>query len=315
MFKRFRQNRKDEATRLANRETFLKNEDLIMPIFIVPGENVKEEISSMKDVYHYSIDTCLEDLKLFVEKGLQSILIFGVPNDKGVEQAYDRKGLTQNAISAIKEAFPTLEVIVDVCICSYTHDGHCHVGDNDKTCELLAEIALSYAEAGADVVAPSDMMDGRVHYIYEKLKANNLEKKVTIMSYAAKFSSTFYGPFRDAADCAPSSGNRKTYQMDYANGDEAIDEIQADINEGTTSIIVKPALIYNDITRRAKEKFDKEIVAYNVSGEYNMVLNMVESGQASEEMIFESLISMKRAGASRIITYFSGWILREGKLV
>jgi len=242
------------------------------------------------------------------EIGLKSILIFGIPDKKGINEALD--GIVQSAVKAIKEKFPDLEVITDVCLCSYTENGHCHIGDNDETCKILADIALSHVKAGSDIVAPSDMMDGRVYHIKSKLKKNNYND-IPIMSYAAKYASNFYGPFRDAADCAPSTGNRKTYQMDYCNRNEALDEVYEDINEGATQIIIKPALSYLDIIRDVKEKIDLSIIGYSVSGEYKMIYESVNQGWAAEDLINETIISLKRAGCDRIITYFTPYFLEK----
>jgi porphobilinogen synthase len=234
--------------------------------------------------------------------------LFGVPQKKGIEQAYSAGGIVQSAIPVIKSKFPELEIITDVCLCSYTEDGHCHIGDNDKTCEVLAEIAVSQAKAGADIVAPSDMMDGRVHYIKEALKKNNFPK-VKILSYGAKYASNFYGPFREAADCLPKSGDRKSYQMDYSNSNEAMEEIAADIDEGADQIMIKPALSYLDIIAKARAKFKIPLVAYNVSGEYVMLKKAVKAGDCAPDVILESLVSIKRAGADRIVSYFSPAVL------
>jgi len=316
-FKRFRHRRIDEDTRKKYQETFLHNSDFIWPVFLVDGKNIKQEISSMPDVYHFSSDVLIRVLKPLVKSGLKSVLLFGVPEKKGVEQAYSENGIVQKAIPEIKKEFPELEIITDVCLCSFTENGHCHIGDNDKTCEILAKIAVSHATAGADVVAPSDMMDGRVYYIKEaltKMKSPSppLRKgdcHPHIMSYAAKFASNYYGPFRDAADCTPKSGDRKSYQMDFANSEEAMEEIAADIDEGANSIIIKPALAYLDIIAKARMKFSCPIIAYNVSGEYKMLKMAVKNGDAKEEIIYETLLSMKRAGADRIISYFTPEIL------
>jgi len=238
---------------------------------------------------------------------------------KGVEQAFSPDGIVQKAIPKIKKQFPNLEIITDVCLCSFTEDGHCHIGDNDKTCEILAEIAVSHAVAGADIVAPSDMMDGRVYFIKEALEKMKSpypplrkgESHPQIMSYAAKFASNYYGPFRDAANCSPKSGDRKYYQMDYANPQEAMEEIAADIDEGADSIIIKPALSYLDIIAKAKMKFSCPIIAYNVSGEYKMLKTAIKNGDAKDEIIYETLLSIKRAGADRIITYFTPYFLKN----
>lgn len=310
MFKRFRYRRVDEETRMRYKETFLYKKDLILPVFIVNGTNTKREITSLPDVFHYSLDRLVPDLKELILKGLKSILVFGVTERKGIEQAFSNDGIIQKSIPVIKRHFPELEVITDVCLCSYTEDGHCHVGDNDATCEILAKIALSHATAGADIVAPSDMMDGRVHYIKSELLRHGL-LKTGIMSYAAKFASSFYGPFREAANCTPKSGNRKTYQMDYSNSSEAIEEVMADIEEGADEIMIKPALAYLDIIQRVRKTIDKPIVAYNVSGEYNMIIQAIRSGYANEDIIHETVLAMKRAGADRIVSYFTPCLLEE----
>ena len=316
-FKRFRDRRIDEKTREKYRETFLNKSDFIWPVFLVDGKNIKQEIKSMPDVFHFSSDIFIREVEQLVKSGLKSILLFGIPESKGIEQAFSENGIVQKAIPKIKKEFPELEIITDVCLCSFTENGHCHIGDNDKTCEILAKIAVSHAKAGTDIVAPSDMMDGRVYYIKEaltKMKSPSppLRKgdcHPQIMSYAAKFASNYYGPFRDAADCAPKSGDRKSYQMDYANANEAMEEIAADIDEGADSVIIKPALAYLDIISKARAMFSCPIVAYNVSGEYKMLKTAVKNGDAKEEIIYESLLGIKRAGADRIISYFTPEIL------
>ena len=325
-FKRFRNRRIDKETRTKYQETFLKNSDFIWPVFLVDGKKIKQEISSMPDVFHFSTDVFISELQTLVKSGLKSILLFGVPEKKGVEQAWSPDGIVQKAIPKIKKQFPELEIITDVCLCSFTEDGHCHIGDNDATCEILAKIAVSHAVAGADIVAPSDMMDGRVYFIRKALakmksplptsirrspplrKGDCIPK---IMSYAAKFASNYYGPFRDAANCAPKSGDRKTYQMDFANPQEAMEEIAADIEEGADSIIIKPALSYLDIIAKAKVKFSCPIIAYNVSGEYKMLKTAIKNGDVKEEIIYETLLSIKRAGADRIISYFTPYFLKN----
>lgn len=312
MFKRFRHRRESEDIRKKHRENFLSAKDFILPLFLVEGEGVKHEIPSMKGVYHFSCDILLKELEVLTAAGLQAVLLFGVPSEKGICQAYSSGGIVQKSIPSIKKAYPSLEVITDVCLCSFTEDGHCCAGNNDETCEILAKIAVSHAEAGADVVAPSDMMDGRVRFIKKALTEAGFNR-VKIMSYSAKYASFYYGPFRDAAHCAPKQGDRKSYQMDPPNSDEAMEEIAADIEEGADSYIVKPALSYLDIIRRAKERFDRPVAAYNVSGEYQMLRSAVETGAAKKEIIYESLISMKRAGADRIISYFTPDILLNNK--
>lgn len=306
MFKRFRHKRETEEIRLQHRETFLQKKDFILPLFIVEGKDIEEEIPSMPEVYHFSIDRVIPYLNKQIEKGLTSVLLFGIPDKKGLNEALD--GIVQKAVRAIKSSYPKLEVITDVCICSYTEDGHCHIGDNDKTCNVLADIALSHTKAGADIVAPSDMMDGRVDFIRKNLDDNGFQD-TPIMSYAAKFASNFYGPFRDAADCTPGTGNRKSYQMDYCNRLEAKEEVEADISEGATQIIIKPALSYLDIIRDVKNSITLPVIGYNVSGEYRMIYESVKRGWANEDIINETIISLKRAGCDRIITYFTPYLL------
>lgn len=309
-FKRFRQRRVDEETRRKYRETSLKPADFIWPVFLKQGARVKEEIPSMPGVCRYSVDEFLNDLSPLKDQGLKSVLLFGVPETKGIEQAYSETGIVQTAIPVLRREFQDLEIITDVCLCSYTEDGHCHIGKNDETCEILARIALSHAKAGADWVAPSDMMDGRVHFIKRMLESQGFSE-TKILSYAAKFASSYYGPFRDAADCAPKTGDRKTYQMDPANGREALLEIEADIEEGADAVMIKPALAYLDIVARARDQFKVPIVAYNVSGEYSMLKLAVLKGLMQKQAVFESLLSIKRAGAGRIISYFVPEILGE----
>ena len=303
-FKRFHTRRVDEATRQENRETILDDGDFILPLFILDSTNREEAITSMPGIYRRSIDTTITALAEPTALGLKSVILFGVPDGKGVAQITDTMGTIPKAIRAIRMAYPLLEIICDVCICSYSEDGHCHIGENDATCELLAEIAVTYAHAGADIIAPSDMMDGRVHFIRQALDDAGLA--TPIMSYAAKYASNFYGPFRDAADCAPQHGDRTTYQMDPANSDEALEEIGADIDEGCESFIIKPALAYLDIIARARSKWpEREIVAYNVSGEYSMLELAVREGLLNKKAIGESLLAMKRAGVNRIISYWT----------
>ncbi|MDT8389871.1 MAG: porphobilinogen synthase [Lentisphaeria bacterium] len=303
-FKRFRPRRIDAAVRDAHRETCLRVQDFIWPVFLVTGRGVKEDIPSMPGVCRYSCDALIRDLPPLIENGLTAVLLFGVPERKNVAAAWSSEGIVQQALPLIKARFPELECVTDVCLCSFTEDGHCHIGENDATCELLAQVAVSHAWAGADVVAPSDMMDGRVWYIRRALDGAGFGH-LPILSYAAKYASAWYGPFRDAADCAPKSGDRKTYQMDPGNSDEALAEIAADLEEGAAGIIVKPALSYLDIIRRARDRFSCPVVAYNVSGEYAMLKRAVRDGLADASIIAESLLSIKRAGADRIISYFT----------
>jgi len=292
------------------RENHLHLEDLIYPMFVMFGEKQKVPVSSMPGVYNYSLDEYLVALKEVVESGIPAILLFGIPEAKDAvgSGAYAQNGIIQEAVRLTKKHYPQLYVITDVCLCEYTDHGHCgvvHEGKilNDPTLELLAKTAVSHAQAGADMVAPSDMMDGRVAAIRRALDEAGFTD-VPIMSYAAKFASAFYGPFREAAGSAPQFGDRRTYQMDPANGNEAMLETALDIQEGADVIIVKPALAYGDITYRTKEQFGLPIAAYNVSGEYAMVKAAAEKGWIDEKrVVMESLLSMKRAGADLIITY------------
>ena len=308
-FERFRYRRKDPETRKRFQETAINPSDLIWPVFLIEGENRSEDIKTMPGVFRYTSGKLIHKLDETIQKGLQSILLFGIPQSKGIEQC-SRDNFITRAIREIKSHFPDLNVITDVCLCSYTVDGHCHIGDNDKTCEILAEIALNYAAAGSDYVAPSDMMDGRVHYIRKKLDKTGFQK-TGIISYSAKYASNYYGPFREAADCTPQKGDRKDYQMDPANSEEAMSEISADIQEGAGSIIIKPALAYLDIIRRARDQFQVPIAGFQVSGEYAMLKMMVEKGLASSQIIKESTIAIKRAGAHQIISYFTPDILED----
>ncbi len=312
MINRGRRLRATSAIRDLVRENSLSSNDFIFPIFVIEGDNKKEEISSMKGNYHWSIDRLPEIIKEVEESNIRGIILFGVPSHKddcGTE-SYNDNGIVQQAIRKIREISKDLYIIADVCMCQYTSHGHCGIlngneVDNDKTLEVLGKIALSYAKCGANMVAPSDMMDGRIGYIREALDEHNY-KNVAIMSYAAKYSSAFYGPFREAAHSAPQFGDRKTYQMDPANSEEAIKEIEWDIKEGADIIIVKPAMSYLDIIRRAREKVNVPICAYNVSGEFAMVKSAAEAGLINEKSVaLEMLLSMKRAGADMIITYFA----------
>ena len=312
MIKRPRRLRSSQAIRNLVRETKLCVEDFIYPLFVVEGENIKEEISSMPDVYHFSIDRLKEEIMELKSLGIRYVILFGIPNHKDEcgSEGFAHEGIVQKAVRAIKEWDPEMFVITDVCMCEYTSHGHCGIltesgyVDNDKTLEYLTKIAVSHAEAGADMVAPSDMMDGRISSLRKGLdEAGYLN--VSIMAYSAKYSSSFYGPFRKAAHSAPSFGDRKTYQMDPANSDEALREGALDCEEGADIIMVKPALSYLDIIRRFKDNFNMPIAAYNVSGEYSMLKLAVKNGLLSEDAIYESVMSIKRAGASIIITYFA----------
>ena len=300
-------------------ETRLLPDHLIMPAFVVPGHNIREPIPSMPGICHLSPDQVAKDAKEMEQEGVGAILLFGVPDKKDEygTSASEKDGVVQRAIRAIKEAAPNLVVITDVCLCGYTSHGHCGVIDpkgkilNDPTLELLSEMALSHARAGADIVAPSDMMDGRVGSIRRALDGDGLQD-VLILSYAAKYASCFYGPFRDAAHSAPSFGDRKTYQMDPPNVREALKEIALDIDEGADMVMVKPALPYLDVISKARDAFNVPIAAYQVSGEYSMIKAAAERGWLDEKRAMaESLTAIKRAGADLIITYFAREFVRS----
>lgn len=309
---RLRRLRKTSALRDMFRETILTKNDLIFPLFIVEGNGVRNEINSMPNIFQLSVDEALRECEELLNLGIRAVLLFGIPKQKDEigSEAYNENGVIQKALRAIKKRFPELLVITDVCLCEYTSHGHCGVienGDvlNDATLELLAKEALSHAQNGADIIAPSDMMDGRVAKIRQTLDENDF-KDIPIMAYSAKFASAFYGPFREAAESAPQFGDRKSYQMDSANADEAMREIAADIAEGADIVMVKPALSYLDIIRRAKDEFNIPLAAYNVSGEYSMIKAAGEKGWIdADKAMMESLISIKRAGADLIITYFA----------
>jgi porphobilinogen synthase len=304
--------RRTENIRSLVRETHLTVNDLIYPLFICEGKNVKQEIRSMPEVYRFSIDKALEEIKEATQLGIKAVLLFGIPDKKDEvgTSAYIEKGIIQKAVRAIKDKFPELIVITDVCLCEYTSHGHCGIikngeVDNDLTLEVLAKIAVSHAKAGADIVAPSDMMDGRVERIRSALDEAGFSH-VSIMSYAVKYCSAFYGPFREAAESAPKFGDRRSYQMDPANSREALREASLDIEEGADIIMVKPAMPYLDIIKMLRNEFNYPIAAYQVSGEYAMIKAASKLGWLDEEKIlWESLISIKRAGADLIITYFA----------
>ena len=292
------------------RETSLSVKDFIYPLFLVPGTNVREEIPSMPGCYHLSVDQAVEEAKLVASLGIPAVEVFGIPEykDEIGSSAWDMTSPVQQAIVAIKKEVPELVIIGDVCLCEYTSHGHCgqlcgHYVDNDATLKHLQKVAVSQAEAGADIVAPSDMMDGRVAAIREALDEKG-HINTAIMSYAIKYASGYYGPFRDAADSAPQFGDRRQYQMDPANRREDMKELALDMAEGADMIIVKPALAYLDIVKEAKEKCDLPLVTYNVSGEYAMVKAAAANGWIDEpRIVLESLNCMKRAGAEMIITY------------
>ena len=308
--KRFRRLRASENLRSMVRETRISKSDLIYPMFVVEGENIKNPVESMPNIYQYSLDRIDEILNEVEKSGISGILIFGVPKhkDEYATEAYNDNGITQQAVRYIKKNYPSLIIIADVCLCEYTSHGHFGVvcGEkilNDETLPLLSKMAVSLAKAGADIIAPSDMMDGRVSAIRNVLDENGFID-TPILSYSAKFASAYYSPFRDAAESAPEFGDRKTYQMDYANGREALREIADDISEGADMVMVKPALAYLDIIKSAREKFDLPLVAYNVSGEYAMVKAAAQNGWIDEKKIVsENMIAIKRAGADIIITY------------
>lgn len=312
MFKRGRRLRENPAIRDLVRENELSVRDFILPIFVVEGENIKREIPSIKGNYHWSVDRLQELVHELEETGVRAVIVFGIPNSKDCHgsEAYNENGIVQKAVRRLRDLSNTLYVITDVCMCQYTDHGHCGVlhGEsinNDKTLELLGKIAVSHAKAGAHMVAPSDMMDGRVGFIRKSLDENGFET-VVLMSYAAKYSSAFYGPFRDAAGSAPQFGDRKTYQMDPANSREAMVEIEQDVEEGADIIMVKPAMSYLDIVRAARDRIDVPICVYNVSGEYAMVKAAGEAGLINEKAVaLEMLLSMKRAGAKMIMTYYA----------
>jgi len=314
---RMRRLRKNASMRRLIRETSLSVDNFAYPLFVRGGENLKEPIKSMADCFHFSPDTIAAEAAEVAALGIPAILLFGLPDkkDETGSAAWSEDGVVQQAVKQIKKAVPDLLVITDVCLCAYTSHGHCGVikndkVDNDATCELLAKTALSHAQAGADIIAPSDMMDGRVKYIREALEANGFHD-IAIMSYAAKFTSAFYGPFRDAAESAPAFGDRRSYQADPANARQALAEIALDIEEGADIVMVKPALAYLDIICRARQRFDCPIAAYNVSGEYMMLNSAAEAGLLDrEQAIFETLYSIKRAGADIIITYFAKDVAR-----
>jgi len=309
---RLRRLRRTAALRDMFRETTSSTSDLIYPLFIVEGDSVKKEISSMPAQYQLSIDNALRECEDLIELGIHSTILFGIPSEKDElgSGAYADDGIIQRATRAVKDRFPEMIVVTDVCLCEYTSHGHCGVIENgnvhnDKTLELLVKEALSHAQSGADIVAPSDMMDGRIGAIRASLDANGFSD-TPIMAYSAKYSSAFYGPFREAAESAPQFGDRKSYQMDFGNSDEAMREIALDIQEGADIVMVKPALSYLDVIRRAKDNFNMPICAYNVSGEYSMVKAAAQNGWLDgQKVMMEILTSIKRAGADVIITYFA----------
>ena len=310
--------RSNKLLRELIRETHLSVKDLIMPLFVRPGDGIKNEISSMPGNYQFSVDTLVEEVKEIATLGIPGVILFGIPStkDESGTEAYADDGIIQKAIRAIKENVSDILVITDVCMCEYTNHGHCgyikkdektgeYQIDNDETLKLLSKEALSHAEAGVDIVAPSDMMDGRVGAIRDILDDNGYDN-IPIMSYAAKYASAYFGPFRDAAESPPSFGDRRTYQMDTPNSEEAIREVALDIEEGADIIMVKPALPYLDIIRLIKDQFGYPVAAYNVSGEFSMVKAAHEKGWLDEKAVaLETLMSIKRAGADIILTYWA----------
>lgn len=319
---RFRRLRANPAMRRMVRETRLDPAELIYPIFVADGENIKTPVDSMPTVYQYSIDRLEEILPQIADSGISGLLIFGIPAHKDARgtEAYNDDGITQRAIRYIKAHYPDMIVIADVCLCEYTDHGHCGLVCgckilNDETLPLLSAMSVSLAKAGADIIAPSDMMDGRVAAIRKVLDENGFTD-TPIMAYSAKFASGYYSPFRDAAHSAPGFGDRKTYQMDPANGREALREIEDDIREGADLVMVKPALAYLDVLKSARERFDLPLVAYNVSGEFSMVKAAAQMGWIDERrIVMENLTAIKRAGADIIITYHAldaaAWIKEE----
>jgi len=304
--------RRSETIRRMVRETILQVDDLIMPLFVVRGRGIRKEIPPMPGNYQLSVDQLIIEVKEIAALGIPAVLLFGIPEQKDAvgSEAYAKEGIIQQAVRAIKDSVSDLLVITDTCLCDYTSHGHCGVVEegtvkNDPTLKLLAQAAVSQAEAGADIVAPSDMMDGRVAAIREALDTSGFED-VAIMSYAAKYASAFYGPFRVAADSTPQFGDRRSYQMDPANAAEALREVAMDIEEGADIVMVKPALAYLDVLCRVRTAFDVPVAAYNVSGEFAMVKAAARLGWLEEERaMFEILTAIKRAGADLILTYFA----------
>jgi len=314
---RLRRLRVNEAVRRLVRETHLHPRQFLWPVFVVPGEGVREEVAAMPGVYRYSADVLVEEVGRNAELGLGGLLVFGVPprKDETASEAYAEEGVVQRAVRALKAAFPELLVATDVCLCAYTSHGHCGVVEdgkilNDPSLELLARTAVSHARAGADVVAPSDMMDGRVGAIRRALDQAGFTETL-VMSYAAKYASAFYGPFREAAESAPRFGDRRTYQMDPPNAREALREVALDLEEGADIVMVKPALAYLDVIRRVREAFDCPVAAYSVSGEYSMIKAAAARGWLDErKIVLEVTTAIRRAGADIIVTYYAPLLAR-----
>ncbi|MBS4872420.1 MAG: porphobilinogen synthase [Peptoniphilus sp. oral taxon 375] len=317
---RMRRIRNNPLMRKMVEETNLSPKDFIYPLFLVEGEGIKKEIPSLPGVYHFSLDQLDQEIKEIEDLGISGVILFGIPNHKDAHgsQAYAEDGIIQRGVRKIKSLHPNLLVVTDVCMCEYTDHGHCGILDedgqviNDTTTKYIAKIALSHAQAGADIVAPSDMMDFRVREIRQLLDMNGYEN-TPIMAYSAKFASSYYGPFRQAADSAPSFGDRKSYQMDFHNGQEALKEVALDLEEDADFIIIKPALAYLDIVKEVKENFNTILVVYNVSGEYSMLKNAIAQGLVDESIIYESMIAMKRAGAQIIISYHAKEVAKKLK--
>jgi porphobilinogen synthase len=311
-FRRLRRMRMNESLRSMIRETEISTNDFIYPLFVVSGNHVRKEIGSMPGVFQLSIDELIRECAEVKTLGIPAIILFGIPDKKDEvgSEAYNENGIVQKAVRQIKKEIPDLIVVTDVCLCEYTSHGHCGIVKdseivNDASIDLLANSALTHAQAGADIIAPSDMFDGRVKAIRRILDANNFQN-LPIMSYAAKYASGFYGPFREAAESVPKFGDRRSHQMDPANSDEALREIEQDIIEGADIVMVKPALSYLDIIRRVKQQFHVPTAAYNVSGEYSMIKAAGRNGWIDEQRVMmEVLTSIKRAGADIILTYFA----------
>lgn len=330
---RLRRLRRNQAVRDLFGQTQISAKDLILPYFVIAGKNKKQAIESMPGVFRLSTDRLLKDIEEIKNLGINAILLFGIPQRKDVfgKEAYSKDGVVQKALRTIKKNIKDIVIFTDVCLCGYTSHGHCgilksqkskvlpcrqagksqnYIVDNDETLKILAKVALSHAQAGADFVAPSAMMDGQVKAIREALDKNGF-KDTGILAYSAKYASNFYGPFRDAIDSSPQFGDRKSYQMDYRNADEALREIGQDIDEGADIVMVKPALAYLDIIYRAKQKFNIPIAAYNVSGEYSMIKKASEGDRIKErDLALETITSIKRAGADFIISYFGKEVAR-----
>jgi porphobilinogen synthase len=314
---RARRLRTTESLRRLVQETTLAASDFILPLFITPGRGVRQEIGSLPGQYRLSVDQAVEEARAVADLGILAVLLFGLPEQKDAvgREAYSATGAVQQAVRAMKQAVPSLLVVTDVCLCEYTDHGHCGVVDgvhivNDLTLDLLSQAALSHAEAGADIIAPSDMMDGRVGAIRQALDAKGYTQ-VPIMAYAAKYASSFYGPFRDAVESAPQFGDRRSYQMDPPNVREALREVRLDIEEGADIVMVKPALPYLDVIYRVRQSTDLPLAAYNVSGEFAMLKAAAQRGWLDEERaMLEALMSIKRAGADIIISYFAQEVVR-----